>query len=234
MKRFVLIALLPLFCPGVAAAMEDHGDDPLLWMVVADQLEWRDAGGEDPLVLEGDLWLGYDLHKLWFKADVEHADDEFEEVELQALYSRAISPFWDLQAGLRTDIEPAAGRDWLVLGAQGLAPYLFETDAALFVSDDLAAARLTAGYELLFTQSVILSPELEVNLYSDDDPELGIGSGLADLQAGLRLRYEIRREFAPYIGVNWSRQFGDTAELTRAAGGDVEETQLVLGVRAWF
>ena len=94
--------------------------------------------------------------------------------------------------------------------------------------------RLEAKYELLFTQQLILTPEIEMNIYGQNDADLGVGSGLSNIQAGLRLRYEIRREFAPYVGVNWSQRYGNSADFSRTEGTDVTDQQWVIGLRAWF
>jgi copper resistance protein B len=154
---------------------------------------------------------------------------------LQALYSRAIAPYWDLQLGLRHDFQPSPSRSWGVIGIQGIAPYFFEVDTALFIGESgQTALRVEAEYELLFTQKLILTPEVELNFYGQDDKDLNIGSGLSDLEAGLRLRYEIRREFAPYIGVNWNKSFGNTADFASAEGEDTDDVQWVVGLRAWF
>ncbi len=229
--RLFLISLL--FAPVMALAASK--DDPLLSMLMVEQLETRSTDGPDPFVFDGQLWIGKDLNKLWIKAELERVDSETEEAELQALYSRAIARFWDLQVGWRRDFRPKPERDWLAVGVQGLAPYYFEVDAALFVGEGgRTAARIEGEYEFMFTQKLVLSPELEINLYGKDDPALGVGSGLSDIELGLRLRYEIRREFAPYIGINWNRKFGQTADYARAAGEDVEDTQIVAGIRFWF
>ncbi len=228
----LLSLLFGLFTQQLYAA---GSDDPLLSMIKIDQFEY--AKGEDASanVLEGYGWIGYDLDKLWLKVEAEQAGGEIEEAELQLLYGKAVTPFWNFQAGIRTDIEPSPNRNWAVIGMQGVAPYFLETDAALFVgeSGDFAA-RLSAEYELLITQKLILFPDFEINFYGQSDPVLRIGSGLSDANLGLRLRYEIRREFAPYIGINWKSSFGETADFARAAGDPVDDTQLVLGVRAWF
>ena len=217
------------------AALAGGKDDPFLIMGKLDQLEVRDTEGDDPLVLEGSVWAGYDLNKFWLKAEAERVDNESEELELQALYSRAVSAFWDVQVGIRKDFKPEPDREWGVIGLQGLAPYLFEVDAALFVGGSgRTALRLEAEYEFMFTQRLILSPEVELNAYGHNDRDTGVGSGLADIEAGLRLRYEIRREFAPYLGVNWSKKYGNTADFAAAHGEDIEDTQFVLGIRAWF
>jgi copper resistance protein B len=217
-------------------AHENHEeDDPVLARVMIDQLEWRDSDGADPYALEAQAWIGKDLHKLWLKADVERIDGETEEAEIQALYSRAIAPFWDVQVGVRQDLKPTPDREWGVIGIQGLAPYFFEVDAALFIGDSGdTAARLSAEYEWMFTQKVVLSPEISVNFYGQNDMQRLTGSGLSDAQAGLRLRYEIRREFAPYVGVNWKKSFGNTADFVRDHGESTSDTQWVVGVRAWF
>jgi len=202
------IALLAACAPALAHEMND---DPVLAMFKLEQFEVRDAEDGSPLVWDGYAWIGRDLHKLWFKTEGERVHGRTEEAELQVLAGRAVSPYWDLQL------------------------YWFEIDAAVFIGEQgRTAARLTAEYEVLFTQRLVLTPEVEVNLYGKDDPQVGVGSGLSDLQLGLRLRYEVRREFAPYVGVNWTRKFGGTADLARAEGGDPDELQWLAGVRAWF
>ena len=210
-------------------------DDPLLYKVMIDQLETREKDGENPLILETDVWIGKDLNKAWFKIDAEQVDGELEELEMQALYSKAIAPFWDLQVGWKHNSKPKPQRDWFAIGVKGLAPYQFEVDAALFFGGNgQMAARLSAEYEYMFTQKLVLSPETVINLYSKDDSEHGIGSGLSDLQLGLRLRYEVTREFSPYIGVNWNRKFGKTEDYAVSANESVDDTQIVVGVRAWY
>ncbi len=218
-----------------SAALAGGKDDPFLIMGKLDQLEVRDTEGDDPLVLEGAVWAGYDLNKFWLKAEAERVDNESEELELQALYSRAISAFWDIQLGARKDFQPKPTREWGVIALQGLAPYHFEVDASLFIGGaGRTGLRLEAEYELLFTQRLVLVPEIELNAYGHNDRQTGVGSGLADAELGLRLRYEIRREFAPYLGLNWQKKYGNSADFASAAGHDVEDTQLVLGIRAWF
>ncbi|MDP1930154.1 MAG: copper resistance protein B [Gammaproteobacteria bacterium] len=234
LSQSILTVLLSTLSLDVLAQVHDN-PDPLLGTVVIEQLEWRDTAGEMPLILEGHGWLGYDLHKLWIKTDVEVVEGEVEEAEIQALYSRAISAFWDMQVGARVDLEPSPSQTWGVIGVQGLAPYFYDIDAALFIggSGDLAA-RVSAEYEIMLTQNWVLSPELSLDFFGQDDRSMARGSGLATAQAGLRLRYEIRREFAPYVGINWNRMFGSTADFARASGEDVSDTHWVFGVRAWF
>jgi len=233
MMKKIVSAMMAMWISGTALA--GGADDPLLYKVMIDKLEIRDTDEGNALILDADAWVGKDLNKLWFKTEVERLDGATEEAEVQLLYSRAISPYWDLQAGWRHDSRPTPNRDWLALGFKGLAPYLFEVDASLFIGESgRTAARLDVEYEYMFTQKLVLSPEIEMNFHSEDDPDVGTGSGLSDMQLGLRLRYEIRREFAPYIGVNWARKFGDTADFAREEGGSTHDTQLVAGIRVWF
>ncbi len=210
-------------------------DDPLLTMLIVDQLEVRSDSDNTPLVWDAEGWIGKDLNKLWIKTDGDYADGSLEEAEIQALYSRAIAPFWDLQAGWRHDIRPEPNRDWLALGVKGLAPYFFDVDLAVFVGEQgQTAARIQLEYEIMFSQQLILVPEVELNLYGKDDQATGIGSGLADIEAGLRLRYEIRREVAPYLGINWTHLYGQTADYARMEDEDTDTFQFVLGSRFWF
>ena len=215
-----------------------HGDDdPLLAKVMVDQFEWRRSTGGDQgaLVWEGGAWLGRDRDKLWFTTEGERVEGVTEEAELQLRYSRAIAPFWDAQIGGRADLGQGPERHWLAVGLHGLAPYWFETDLALFAdAKGRTGLRLEAEYELLFTQRLILSPDLEVNFHGQDDRATGVGSGLSDAEFGLRLRYEIRREFAPYVGLVGWRKFGDSADFARREGERSDDLQWVIGVRAWF
>jgi copper resistance protein B len=230
-----IIALLFFLIIPSLAFSGGMDDDPLLTMLVVDQLEIRNNDGRDPLVWDAEGWIGKDLHKLWIKTEGEYVDSRVEEVELQALYSRAVAPFWDIQLGWRRNIRPTPNRDWLAFGVKGLAPYFFDIDAALFVGDaGRTSARLQVEYEIMLTQRLVLVPEIELNLYGKDDPATGIGSGLSNIEAGLRLRYEIRREFAPYIGLNWTKLYGDTADFARAEEVDTDDIQFVFGIRAWF
>ncbi len=233
MKKYLLLLVSILMIPHLSFA--GGIDDPLLSLLIIDQLEVRETNGSSPIVWDTEGWIGKDLHKLWIKAEGEYAEGRVEEMELQALYSRAIAPFWDLQFGWRRDIRPTPQRDWLVFGLKGLAPYFFDIDSALFIgSNGRTAARLQAEYEILLTQRLILVPDIELNFYGKEDSATGVGSGLSDIESGLRLRYEIRREFAPYIGLNWTRLFGQTADFARAEGTDINDLQFVAGIRAWF
>ena len=232
---FSIAVIVAVLLGSAAPALAGVNDDPIVTMVLVDQLEVSNADDSNPWILNGQAWVGQDLKKLWFKAEVENTDSKIEEAEIQALYSQAVAPFWDFQIGLRQDYRPDLNRTWGVIGLQGLAPYFFEIDGALFIGESgHTALRLGVEYELLFTQRLILTPEIDVDFYGQNDAEFGTGSGLSNVETGLRLRYEIRREFAPYIGVNWSKSFGNTAGFSRDEGEDVEDLQWVIGVRAWF
>lgn len=222
-----------LVCSNTASAHEE--DDPLLTQIIVDQLEMRDTDGPNQYKLDAHAWVGYDLNKFWIKTEAERSDGVTEYAEVQALYSRAISTFWDLQTGLRHDKTPTTTRDWGAIGVQGLASYFFNIDAALFAGESgKAAARFKAEYELLFTQRLILTPNIEINMYGQNDRATNTGSGLSDAEAGLRLRYEIAREFAPYIGINWNRKFGNTADYAKASGEAKSDSQWLIGLRIWF
>jgi len=213
-----------------------HGDS-INTLVIGERLENQVHDGDNSLVWEAQGWIGRDINKLWLKTEghYDSENNDTEEFELQALWSHAISPFWDFQAGIRHDFEPDTSRDYAVLGFQGLAPYWFEIDAAAFFSDEGdASARLEAEYELRFTQRLILQPRMEFNYAFSDDLETGVGKGLNRVHMGLRLRYEIKREIAPYIGLAWEKSYGQTADMLRAAGQDNSESSFVLGLRLWY
>ena len=213
-----------------------HGGTRDLFLM-ADRLETQMADGEEVLLWDAQGWYGGDINKFWFKTEGEYAfdEDKFEEAELQALWSRAITPYFDFQAGLRYDILPGDDIAHGVIGIQGLAPQWWEIDAAAFISDEGdVTARIEAENDLLLTQRLILQPRVEVEFAAQDIPELDKGAGVTQFDAGLRLRYEIKREFAPYVGVEWQRNFGETANLVEAAGGDSERTVFLVGLRLWF
>ncbi len=176
-------------------------------MLRFNRLEYFDGQHSHGTALDADGWYGGDLNKFWWKLEGEHSRGTLEDYRVEALWSHAVSTYWNTQLGVRHDGGEGPGRDWAAFGVQGLAPYWFELSATAYVGQGgRTAARLEAEYEILFTQRLILQPKLEVNAYGKDDPARGIGSGLSDASFGLRLRYEVRRRFAPYIGVEWSHQ----------------------------
>lgn len=215
--------------------IDEHGGFET-WMFLADQLEYRIQGGRDGYNWDIQGWYGGDYNKLWLKSEGEgEFGNKPEQLELQALYSRAIDPWWNFQAGIRHDFRPDPERTHLVVGIQGLAPYWFEVDGSLFLSDkgDLTA-RLEAEYDQRITNRLTLQPAIEFTLSAQDVPEIGIGSGLSSIEAGLRLRYELVPEFAPYVGVEYGRAFGDTADLRRAGGEESGGWAFLTGIRLWF
>lgn len=211
-----------------------HGDFPVFWFQ-GDRIEAQVRQGEDLYLWDVQGYYGGPAERLWFKSEGEGAfGSDPEDAEVQALYARAFKPFWDVQAGIRHDI---AGPDTThaVIGAQGLAPYLFEIDAALFLSTrgDLTA-RIEAEIDQRITQRLILQPRAEANLSAQDIPVLGIGAGLDQIEVGARLRYEFAREFAPYVGIEQSWRTGQGADFARLRGEDPSTTSFLAGIRFWF
>jgi copper resistance protein B len=212
-------------------------DNQIMWHVMFDQLEGRTNGPDNEFRWDGQGWIGTDMNKLWFKSEgfVEHG--KASDGDTEALYDRPI-PFlryFDAQAGVRYDLDSDRGRTWGAIGIQGLAPDFFDFEPTFYFSDrGRLAGRLMGSYDLLLTQRMILQPEIEMNFYSKRDPSRAIGSGLSDLDTGLRLRYEISRKFAPYLGVAYNGKFGDAADYTRAEGGIVNDVRFIFGIRVWY
>lgn len=205
-------------------------------MLALNIAEWQPSSGGDRFRWDGEGWWGGDIHRLTVKTEGEGgAGDGVEAAEVQALYSRAVDAYWNLQAGVRQDLGRGPRRTYATIGVEGLAPYWFDVEGALFLSDKGdVLARGEAYYDQRLTQRLILQPRVEVEVAAQDMPANGIGRGLTHAALDLRLRYEIAREFAPYVGVTRERSFGRTTDLARAAGDDRSATRFVLGVRAWF
>jgi copper resistance protein B len=201
--------------------------------LMLDELEWR-AGDESALGWDAAAWYGGDFHRAWLIVEGEReAGEDHARVEL--LWDRVAARWWNTRAGLRHDTGDGPSRTWAAFGIAGLAPGFFEVEAsAYFGESGRTALRLEAEYDLLLTQRLVLQPQVEINLYGTDDPERLIGSGLSDVDAGLRLRYEIRREIAPYIGLSWEKRVGGSADYARARGEDSGEWRWLAGIRAWF
>lgn len=228
--RLSALVLASLVFAEVAA--EDH-PQPIVWFTQADRLEYQDHADEWLWDLQG--WVGGDEQKVWWKTEGELDGDNVTGAELQLLYSIAISPFFDLQAGLRHDVEPDPNRTFAVVGLQGLAPQWFEIDAAAFLSEDGdLSARFETEYDLLLTQKLILQPRFELTAGASSVAELGLGSGLRTTDLGFRLRYEIRREIAPYLGISWRKFYGGTRDSITLNGGDADFVTVVAGARFWF
>lgn len=202
-------------------------------MVLVDRLEYQ---GGDHYRWGVEAWAGGDIDRVQLKSEGEGKfGDKAEQAEVQLLWSRAVSPFWNVQLGLRHDFEPRPSRSYAVFGIEGLAPYWLHVSGQLFLSDkgDLRA-RVEASHDMRITQRLILQPRLEADLAAQDMPAIGVGAGLSQFELGARLRYEIQPEFAPYLGVEWSRKTGKTARLSRLAGEDPGAVRFVAGIRFWF
>jgi copper resistance protein B len=180
-------------------------------------------------------WYGRDYNRAVLKTEGDIDGGTLQDAHTELLWGHAVAAFWDTQLGVRYDSGAGPDRSWLAVGFQGLAPYWFEVDATAYVRDaGQSALRISADYELLFTQKLILQPRLDANFYGKEDAARNLGAGLSDLSIGMRLRYEIRRESAPYVGIEWVGQYGGTAEYARAAGDPTKETHYVAGLLFWF
>jgi copper resistance protein B len=224
--------------PAIMAAArvqlrQEHGGTGFS-MVMANLAEYQARAGGG-YRWDGQGWVGGDLNRFVVKSEGEGSGrDGLDTAELQGLSSHAIGPYFDLQAGVRQDVAPRA-RTYATVGFQGLAPYWFDVAGALFLSTQgQLLGRLESTYDLRLTQRLILQPRAELNFAAQNSAETRTGSGLSNAELGLRLRYEITREFAPYIGVSWDRKVGKTADYARARGDDVGGASFVAGIRAWF
>jgi copper resistance protein B len=210
-------------------------DNSIQHYTLVDRLEtWNsDHGG----ALEWDIqnWNGTDLNRLWLRSEGVRVGDRTEDADLEVLYGRSVATWWDVVAGVRHDFKPGDSQDFAAIGVMGVAPYKFDVEATAYVGQSgQTAARVEVEYETLLTNKLILQPRIEANLYGQDDERRGIGSGLSTIEAGLRLRYEFTRRFAPYVGVVREQACGDTARYRRAEGHDSNDTRLVAGIRIWF
>lgn len=227
---------------GQAGAQQNFGrqpvhDNEIFAVFMADRMEYRVNSGKNSILWDVTGRIGSDYNKLYLESEGAWlvAESEVEEAELELLYGRTIASFWDLRLGIRHDLRPDPDRTFAALGVKGLAPQWFEVEATAWLSEDgdLSAA-LEVEYDLLLTQKLILQPRLETSAAAHEVEKYGVGSGINDVELGLRLRYEIRREFAPYIGVSWHRKVGNTADLARDEGEDIDVTSFVAGIKFWF
>ncbi|MBA3929846.1 MAG: copper resistance protein CopB [Xanthomonas sp.] len=203
--------------------------------VALNRLEAWDADEGTGQAWEGIAWFGTDTDRLWLRSEGERVGGKTESADLEALYGRSISPWWDVVAGVRRDFKPGDGRTWGAFGVQGMAPYRFEVSATAYVGEDgQIAGNVEAEYTFRITNRLILLPLVEVDINAKDDPNYGMGRGVTGVEMGLRLHYEIIRRFAPYVGVAHERALGDTANYRRNAGESARDTRFVAGVRIWF
>lgn len=235
MRPVRLLAVALMAAPAATVAQDiSEGHGRRTFHMVRAEADYSRPRGEDVFDWEGDAWVGGDLQKLWFKTEGEFEDGDLHDARLEALYSRNVATFWDLQAGVRQDFEPGS-TTYLALGVQGLAPFQFETEAFAYLSDEgRLSARFLQSLDVHLTQRLILEPEVEVELQADDAPESGLGGGFSEAELSAQLRYEIRRKFAPYVTLAYERRLGETASIARSAGEEVETTSLRAGLRAWF
>lgn len=211
------------------------GDEHNFGSLLFDRLERARTSEDSFTAFDVLAWYGRDYDRAVLKAEGDIDGGKLQEARTELLWGHAIATFWDTQLGVRYDSGVGPDRKWLAFGVQGLAPYWFDVEATGYIGDQgRTALRFAASYDLLFTQKLVLQPRIEANAYGKSDPAREVGSGLSDLSAGVRLRYEIRREFAPYVGVEWGGKLGKTADIARADGAPVRETRLVAGVRFWF
>ncbi|SDR10400.1 copper resistance protein B [Pseudoxanthomonas sp. CF385] len=203
--------------------------------VTFNRLEAWDADEGTGQAWEGSAWFGTDTDRLWLRSEGERVGGHTESADLEVLYGHSVSPWWDVVAGVKQDFKPGDARTWAAVGVQGMAPYRFEVSATAYVGEGgQVAANIEAEYTLRITNRLILQPLVEVDLAARDDIEYGIASGFTSIETGLRLRYEVTRRFAPYVGVVHERALGDTADLKRSADEPTRDTRIVAGIRIWF
>jgi copper resistance protein B len=212
-------------------------DSQIFIHVLLGQFEGRSNGPDNELRWDGEGWIGTDMNRLWLKSEGFTNNSTVSDGDHEALYDHPIPHmrYFDAQIGVRADLDSGPTRTWAAVGIEGLAPYYFEVAPTLYVRDGgHVAGRVTGSYDLLLTQRWIVQPEVELNFYSKDDPARRLGSGLSDLDTGVRLRYEISRKFAPYIGFGYTGKYGNTARYSRQVGETTSDHRFVFGLRLWF
>ena len=227
MKKLLLATALIIALTSSAFAGMGSAN-PLRSTLMVENLEYQ-FNDEEAIIWDAYAYVGYDLNKIYIYSEGERTDEEIES-ENQLVYSRAISPYWDVQLGVAYDKNDKSDQVWGVIGLSGLAPYFFETRGVVLVGEDgNIGVRFASEYEALITQKLVLSPSMELSAYTKDDIEMEIGSGFSNLTLGVNLRYEFLREFAPYVGLEWSKNFGNTDEFS-----PLNETYATAGLRFWF
>jgi copper resistance protein B len=217
--------------------VEGHAvhDTALNYYVLFDQLEWLGGGGSTGGSWDTKGWIGGDRDRFWFRTEGSGLDGRLGNSQTHLMYGRAIARWWDLVVGIRQDVRPGPAQTWAAIGVQGLAPYWFDVEATAYVgASGRTHVRFEVEYEMLLTNRLVLQPLVELEIYGKADPEHEMGAGLSTADAGLRLRYELRREIAPYVGVSWSRKFFGTADLAEAAGARHDGARVAVGLRVWF
>lgn len=221
----------------VPALRSPVDDKQVFYHVLLDQFEGRTNGPDNELRWDGEGWIGTDMNRLWLKSEGIGGNGTVSDGDHEALYDRPIPhmKYFDAQVGVRADLDSGPSRTWAALGIEGMAPYQFEFAPTLYISDGgHIAGRMTGFYDVLLTQRLIAEPEVELNFYSKDDPGRMVGSGLSDVDTGLRLRYEFSRKFAPYVGFAYNGKYGNTALYSRRAGETTSDPRFVFGLRLWY
>ena len=204
------------------------------YFVLFDRLEWQ-GGAAGGVNVSNRTWIGSDLNRLWLRADTESDDGRVDRATVHALWGHSLTRWWDVVAGVRQDFRPGEPQTMAAAGIQGLAPYWFEVEATAYVGrGGRTEFHLETEYDLLLTNRLIAQPLAELTVYGKSDPQRRLGAGLGSIETGMRVRYEIRRELAPYVGVTWTRKFFDTASFARDDGEPVSRARLTVGIRTWF
>ncbi len=212
-----------------------HGENSMFGMLLFERLEAWDASPGTGLAWDAQAWVGTDINRLWVRSEGEQVAGELESAGLELLYGRSVAPWWDVVAGLRHDFKPGQSQDFLAVGVIGMTPYKFELEATAYIGQSgRSAARFALEYETLLSNRLIAQPVIEAEFNGRSDATRSIGSGLSTAEAGLRLRYEFSRRFAPYIGVSWEKAYGQTAQYRLQEGEDTQEMRVVAGLRMWF
>ena len=239
--RGLVLTLAMILVPAVAFTQDtDHGghtvhDRAINFQVLFDQLEWQFVHGEPGSRWDSRSWIGGDRNRIWIRTEGDAVDGILDTAEAHVLFGRSVTRWWDLVAGVRFDARPSPSHTWFAVGVQGTAPQFIDVQATVYVGEaGHLAGRLELEHDLHITQRVVLQPLIELSLAGRDDPDRGIGAGLSTGEVGFRMRYEIRRELAPYAGVVWHRKLFGTGDAARERGGDAGGWHLVSGVRFWF
>src|SRR5690606_530054 len=210
-------------------------DRSVHYLLLFDQLEWQAGGGGSRASWDTKGWIGRDLDRLWFRTEGEAGSDRLVGSQAHLFYGRAIARWWEVVVGIRQDVRPGPAQTWAAVGLQGLAPFWFDVEATAYVgAAGRTHFRVETEYELLLTNRLVAQPLVEIEIYGKDDLEHGFAAGLSTGDAGIRLRYEIHRQLAPYLGVTWHRKFFGTADLARQSGEPAGDTRLVIGARLWM
>jgi copper resistance protein B len=212
-----------------------HGENSMFGMLLFERLEAWDASPGTGLAWDVQAWLGTDINRVWIRSEGEQAAGELESAGLELLYGRSVAPWWDVVAGVRHDFKPGQSQDFLALGVIGMTPYKFELEATAYIGESgRSTARFALEYETLLTNRLIAQPVIEAEFNGQSDAARASGAGLSTIEAGLRLRYEFSRRFAPYVGISWEKAYGQTAQYRLQDGEDADEMRLVAGLRMWF